>query len=66
MEDGAIELFEWMMREDSIPIDYTVVGEPQTLLEYIETCRMKFWDHAFSGVFKGADAYKKTESFKDF
>jgi hypothetical protein len=66
VEDEAIELFEWMMRDDSISIDYNVAGEPQSLSEYIETCRMKLWDHAYNTIFKGADAFKKSDSFKDF
>jgi len=26
---------------------------------------MKLWDHAYTKVFKGADAYKKSKSFKE-
>lgn len=66
MEDAAIEMFETITKSDNIPIDYTVPDEPQTLPDYIETCRMSLWDHAYVGVYKGSDAFKKSDSFKDF
>jgi hypothetical protein len=66
MEDEATEMFESIIKSDNIPINFSVPVEPQTLTEYIESFRMKLWDHAYSGVFKGTDAFKKSDSFKDF
>lgn len=58
-------MYDSIVREDNIPIDLTVPGEPKTLPLYLESWRMKLWDDAYTGVFKGADAYKKSESFKE-
>lgn len=66
IEERATELFESIIRSDNIPINMDVPTKPQTLLEYMEGWRMKLWDQAYTGVFKGADAYKKSDSFKDF
>jgi len=63
LEEAALEMFENITQRDSIPIDMNVPGEPQTLEEYIESWRMKLWDKAFTRVFKGADAFKKFDSF---
>jgi hypothetical protein len=59
-------MFDSITRADNIPINMSVVTEPQTLLEYIEGWRMKLWDHAYTGIFKGNDAFKKSDSFKEF
>ena len=65
IEECATEEFESICRSDNIPIDMTVPGEPLKLQEYIESWRMKLWDRAYTGVFKGAEAFKKSDSFKD-
>ena len=65
IEECATEQFERICRSDNIPIDMTVPGEPLEIQEYIESWRMKLWDQAYTGVFKGAEAFKKADSFKD-
>jgi len=55
-----VEMFKNITENDSIPIGMNVPREPQSLMEYIETWRMKLWDKAYTGVFKGSDAFKKS------
>ena len=54
------------MRQDRLPINVSVVSEPMLLLTYIEDCRMKLWDHAFSTYFRGSDSLKKCDYFVGF
>ena len=65
IEECATKEFESICKSDNISIDMTVPGEPLELQEYIERWRMKLWDQAYTGVFKGAEAFKKSDSFKD-
>jgi len=65
IEETASKMFDAMVHADNIPINYSIPGEPQTMLQYVEMWHMKLWDHAYAGVFKGADAYKKSELFKE-
>jgi len=64
--DAAVEMFKNIICEDNIQINMEVADEPQSLFEYIDGWRMKIWDHGFLEVFKGADAFKKSDSFRDF
>jgi len=63
--DVASEMLENIISEDNIQINMQVSGEPELLLAYIDCWRMKLWDHAYVGVFKGADAFKKLDLFRD-
>ena len=65
IEECATEQFENFCRSDNIQIDMTMPGKPLEIQEYIESWRMKLWDRAYTGVFKGAEAFKKADSFKD-
>ena len=66
LEESALTLFENICKGDKIPINMDTSAEPRTLQEYLEDWRMKLWDTAYIGIFKGADAFKKSDSFKDF
>jgi len=66
MEEATIEMFNSITQYDNIPIGMTIFIELQILLEYMEEWCMKLWDQAYTVMFKGADAYKKSDSFKDF
>ena len=46
-------------------MNYNVVGEVQTLNEFVEVWRVKIWDHAFVPMFWGTDSYSKTKAFQD-
>jgi hypothetical protein len=54
------------MRQDRIPINMSVASEPMLLPAYIEDCRMKLWDNAFSTYFRGQDSFKKRDEFVGF
>lgn len=66
IEDAALEMFDNILRSDNVPINMEVVAEPESLRDYMEGWRMKLWEHAYVGIFKGADAFKKSDYFKDF
>jgi len=66
IRDAAVEMFESIIHEDNIQINMEVADEPQSLPDYIDEWRMKIWENGFLGVFKGADAFKKSNSFRDF
>ena len=57
----AIEMFESIMRQDNI--DMSSAEEPMSLSDYLESWRMKVWDTTYAAVFKGADSFKKSDSF---
>jgi len=40
--------------------------EFELLIDYIKGWWIKLWDHAYIRVFKGVDAFKKLDLFKDF
>jgi hypothetical protein len=61
-----VELFENIIHKDNITLHMDVTTEPKTILQFIESWRIKLWDKAFLTVFKGADHFKKSDSFKDF
>lgn len=52
ISEQASILFEDIMRQDRIPIDFNSPLEPMSLTAYIEDCRIKMWDHAFATLSK--------------
>ena len=66
IEEGAVEMFDSITRSDNVRIDMSIPTDLQSLPEYLEGWRMKLWEHAYTGVFKGSDAFKKSDSFKDY
>ena len=62
----AIEMFESIMRQDNIPIDMSSAEEPMSLSDYLESWRMKLWYIAYTAAFKGADSFKKSDSFRAY
>ncbi len=66
LETAALELYDRITHDDKISINMAASPEIQTLSEFLEGWRMKLWDYAFTGVFKGTDAFKKSDSFMDF
>ena len=63
LKEMTVEMFEFIMRQDNIPIDMSSAEEPMSLSDYLESWRMKVWDIAYAAVFKGADSFKKSDSF---
>ena len=66
LEEVAVEMFESIMQQDNIPIDMSSAEEPMSLSDYLEFWRMKVWDIAYAAVFKGADSFKKSDSFRAY
>ena len=64
--EQASNLLDEIMRQDRIQIDMSVPLEPLSLPAYIEDCRMKLWEHAFSSYFRGHDSFKKSDDFVAF
>jgi hypothetical protein len=64
--EQACIAFDEIMRQDRLKIDMSVPLEPLSLPAYIEDCRMKLWEHAFSTYFRGHDCYKKSDDFVAF
>jgi hypothetical protein len=51
---------------DNVPIDYIVPVEPLSLLSYIETWRVRIFDHAFLHYYRGADPFTKAKEFSEY
>ena len=60
MEEASIEMFDSILRLDNIVVDYAIDSEPQGLTDYLEGWRMKLWDHAYTGMFKGMRLLSET------
>ena len=61
-----MEELNTVVLSNNLNIDMHVPVEPMSLIDYIESWRMKLWDSTYSGVFKGAESFKKSNSFKDY
>ena len=66
LEESAVLMFDNVCKRDNILVNMDTPAEPRTLQEYLEDWRMKLWDTAYTSIFKGADAFKKSDAFKDF
>lgn len=66
ISDQAQSMYDEMIRQDRIVVDMTVASEPMSLSEYIEDCRMKLWDTAFSSLFRGHECFKKIDEFQKY
>ena len=64
IEEGAIVLFESVLRDDNITVNYSIPKQPQYLVEYIEGWRREIWDHGYPNYFKGHNYFKKGDSFE--
>jgi len=66
LEEIATEMFDNIICSDNINVNMSLPSELETLKEYVEGWRMKLWDIAYMSVFKGVDAFKKSDNFKDY
>ena len=66
IEDGAVKYFEGVIRQDNIIVNYKVPEQPEYLAEYVEGWRRKIWDQGFGPYFKGANYFKKGDSFMNY
>jgi hypothetical protein len=61
-----VELFETIVHKDNVPLNMGVPTEPKTISQFIESWRVKLWDKAFPTIYKGAEHFKKSDSFKEY
>ncbi len=66
IEDAAVEYFENVVKQDNLQISMATPLELDTLPQYIEGWRQKIWDQAFGPILKGANAFKKSDSFQSY
>ena len=64
IEEGTVLLFESVLRDDNITVNYSIPQQPQYLVEYIEGWRRQIWDHGYPNYFKGHNYFKKGDSFE--
>jgi hypothetical protein len=66
IEESVVLEFDKIVLADNIPIDYTEPAEPLSLLSYIETWRVRLFDHAFLYYYRGADPFTKAKEFSEY
>ena len=66
IEEVAVEYFDNVIKKDNININMAAPLEPETLPEYIEGWRRKIREQGFGPVLKGANAFKKSDSFLSY
>jgi len=66
IEDTVVEYFEGVVRDDNIKIDMDVPQRLEHLVDYMEGWRRKIWEQGFMAHLKGANYFKKGDSFMNF
>jgi hypothetical protein len=61
-----VKEFDKIVMADDIPIDYSIPTEPLFFLQYIETWRIRVFDHAFLHYYKGVDPFTKAKEFSEY
>jgi hypothetical protein len=61
-----VKEFDKIVLADNIPINYSILAEPLSLSSYIETWRVRVFDHAFLHYYKGADPFTKAKVFSEY
>jgi alpha-glucuronidase len=59
LEEGVVDLFSKIVKEDGLEIDMEVVDKPKTIDKYVQAWHNQIWEHGF----KGKDSYSKTKIF---
>jgi hypothetical protein len=65
LEEGAVDLYSKIVKEDGLEIDMKIFEKPRTMDEYVQACQNQIWEHEFIGWFLGKDSYSKTKAFED-
>jgi hypothetical protein len=66
IEDAAVDYFEGVVRDDNIMINMDTPQHPEHLTDYVERWRKKIWEQGFMSHLKGANYFKKGDSFMHF
>jgi len=66
IEEAAMEYFDNVVQKDNLQVNMKIPHEPKLLLEYVEGWRRKIWDQGFGPILKGANVFKKSDSFTTY
>jgi hypothetical protein len=45
LEEGVVDLFSKIVKEDGLEINMQVIEKPQTINEYVQAWRNQIWEH---------------------
>jgi hypothetical protein len=65
LEDGAVDMFLKIVKDNGLELDMQVVEKPRTIDECVQAWRNQIWEHGFMGWIKEKDSYNKTKAFED-
>ena len=57
-------MFDNIVKKDELPLNMDSPLEPESFVDYVEGWRIRVWDHAFLGQFRGHDTFRKSDDFK--
>jgi len=66
IEDATVGYFEGVVRDYNIKINMDVLQQLEYLADSVEGWRRKIWDQGFMAHLKGANYFKKGDSFVNF
>lgn len=58
-------MYEKTVKDDNITLNQEIDDIPAPIEDYVERWRVRIWDHGFTAMFKGKDAFSKTKAFKE-
>jgi hypothetical protein len=53
------------VKDNNIALKQGLEVESATIEDYVESSRIRIWEHGFIAMFRGKEAYSKTKAFKD-
>jgi hypothetical protein len=65
LEEGVVDLFSKIVKDDGLAIDLDVAQKPRSISLYIQAWHNQLWEQGFMGFFKGKESYTKTKAFVD-
>jgi len=61
-----VEYFDNVVQKDNLEVNMGTPFRPELLADYVEGWRRKIWDQGFGPILKGANAFKKSDSFTTY
>jgi hypothetical protein len=65
LQESSLEKFEKTVKDDNISLRMDSEVQPATIDNYVESWRVRIWEHGFIAMFRGKDAFSKTKAFKE-
>jgi hypothetical protein len=65
LQEFSLEKFEKTVKDDNISLKLDLEVKPATIEDYVESWRVRIWEHGFTAMFRGKEAYNKTKAFKE-